>query len=249
MKLEGQTALVTGSGRNIGRATVLAMAREGANVVVNARTNQAEADAVAQEARDLGVKAISVIADVSDKAQVDDMVAKALEAFGRIDILISNAAIRPHKPFLEVTYEDWRHVLGVVLEGAFFCSQAALPSMVAQNSGRLIFLSGDGAFTGGAMRAHVSAPKMGLTGLARGLASEFAPHNITVNVVSPGAIDTTRDLSWYPGRNPSQAADSIPLKRLGQPNEIAATCLFLASDEGGFITGQTIHVNGGAHYF
>ena len=140
-------------------------------------------------------------------------------------------------------------MLGVVLEGAFFCSQAALPSMVAQNSGRIIFLSGDGAFAGGAMRAHVSAPKMGLMGLARGLASEFAPHNITVNVVSPGAIDTTRDLSWYPDGNPSQSADRIPLKRLGQPDEIAATCLFLASDDGGFITGQTIHVNGGTQYF
>ena len=165
MKLEGKTALVTGSGRNIGRATILAMAAEGANVVVNARTNQAEADAVAEEARALGVGAISVLADVADRAQVDAMVARALDEFGRIDVLVSNAAIRPHKPFLEVTYEDWRRVVGVVLEGAFFCAQAVLPSMLENGGGRIIFISGDGAFAGSATRAHVSAPKMGLTGL------------------------------------------------------------------------------------
>ena len=148
MKLEGKTALVTGSGRNIGRATILAMAAEGANVVVNARTNQAEADAVAEEARALGVGAISVLADVADRAQVDAMVSRALEEFGCIDVLVSNAAIRPHKPFLEVTYEDWRRVVGVVLEGAFFCAQAALPSMLENGGGRIIFISGDGAFAG-----------------------------------------------------------------------------------------------------
>ena len=205
---------------------------------------------MAQEARDLGVRAISVLADVADKGQVDAMVAKAMEEFGRVDVLVSNVAIRPHKPFLEVTYEEWRRVMGVILEGAFFCTQAALPSMIANGGGRIIYISGDGAFAGGAQRAHVSAPKMGLTGMARGLASEFASNNITVNVVSPGAIDTTRDLSWYPAdSNPSRGADRIPLKRLGKPDEIAATCVFLASEEGGFITGQTIHVNGGAGYF
>ena len=115
MKLEGKAALVTGSGRNIGRATVLELAREGANVVVNARTNREEAEAVAQEARSLGVKALPILADVSDKAQVDAMVATALEEFGRLDILISNVAIRPNVPFVDLTLEDWREAQGVIL--------------------------------------------------------------------------------------------------------------------------------------
>jgi len=246
-KLDGKVALVTGSGRNIGRATVLKLAAEGASVVVNSRTNQTEADAVAREAQALGVKALSVLADVSKQEQVDRMVARALAEFGRIDILINNAAIRPHKPFTEVTVEDWEAVRGVVLDGAFYCTRAVIASMVAHTYGRILFFTGEGAFTGGSGRAHVSAAKMGLVGMARALASEFAPHNIRVNVVSPGSIDTSRaNPEWYQGRVPN--ARGIPLGRQGSVDEIAATCLFLVSDDGGFITGQTIHVNGGAVY-
>ncbi len=251
MKLEGKTALVTGSGRNIGRATVLAMAREGANVVINARTNREEA-AVGKEARDLGVQAIVVLADVSDKAQVDSMVSRSLEEFGSVDILVCNTGITSHMPFLDVTYEEWRRVVGVVLDGAFFCSQAVLPSMVARNYGRIVFIMGEGSFSGTPHWAHVSAPKMGLGGMARGLAREFASHNVTVNVVSPGAIDTGRDPAYFPaeGDQSKVGADRIPLKRFGSPNDIAATCLLLASEEGGrFITGQTLHVNGGTLFF
>jgi 3-oxoacyl-[acyl-carrier protein] reductase len=247
-KLDGKVALVTGSGRNIGRATVLQLAGEGAHVVVNARTNQAEADEVAREARALGAKTLTVIADVARKDQIDAMVARALNEFGRIDILINNAAIRPHKPFTELTVGDWEAVRGVVLDGAFYCTRAAIPSMVENRFGRILFFTGDGAFSGGSGRAHVSAAKMGLVGMARALASEFAPHNIRVNVVSPGSIDTRRDNpEWYQGRVPS--AGGIPLGRQGHVDEIAATCLFLVSDDGGFITGQTIHVNGGAAYY
>jgi 3-oxoacyl-[acyl-carrier protein] reductase len=247
-KLDGKVALVTGSGRNIGRATVLKLAAEGANVVVNSRTNQAEADAVAREAQALGVKTLSVLADVSSKEQVDRMVSKALSAFGTIDILINNAAIRPHKPFTELTMQDWEAVRGVVLDGAFYCTQAVIHAMVANRYGRILFFTGEGAFVGGAGRAHVSAAKMGLVGLARSLASEFAVHNIRVNVVSPGSIDTSRaNPEWYQGRVPNAAG--IPLGRQGTVEEIAATCLFLVSDDGGFITGQTIHVNGGVAYY
>jgi NAD(P)-dependent dehydrogenase (short-subunit alcohol dehydrogenase family) len=247
-KLDGKVALVTGSGRNIGRATVLKLAGEGAHVVVNARTNQAEADNVAGEARDRGVKALAVIADVAKKDQVDAMVARALSEFGRIDILINNAAIRPHKPFTEVTDEDWENVRGVVLDGAMHCTRAVIPSMVKNRYGRILFFTGEGAFTGGSGRAHVSAAKMGLVGLARALASEFAGQNIRTNVVSPGSIDTRRDNpEWYRGHVPSAAG--IPLGRQGHVDEIAATCLFLVSDDGGFITGQTIHVNGGTGYY
>ena len=247
-KLEGKIALVTGSGRNIGRATVLKLAAEGAHVVVNARSNRAEADAVAQEARTLGVKALSVVADVAHRDQVEALAARALSEFGRVDILINNAAIRPHKPFTELTMEDWEAVRGVVLDGALYLTRALIGSMVEHKYGRVLFFTGEGAFVGGSGRAHVSAAKMGLVGFARGLASEFAPHNIRVNVVSPGSIDTRRDNpEWYQGRVPNAAG--IPLGRQGHVDEIAATCLFLVSDDGGFITGQTVHVNGGTGYY
>jgi NAD(P)-dependent dehydrogenase (short-subunit alcohol dehydrogenase family) len=244
-KLDGKVALVTGSGRNIGRATVLRLADEGAQVIVNARGNQAEADAVADEARARGVKALAILADVSKPDQVEAMVARALDEFGKIDILINNAAIRPHKPFQEVTQQEWESIRGVILDGALACTRAVIDGMVERRYGRILFFMGEGAFAGGSGRAHVSAAKYGLIGLARGLAAEFAPHNIRVNIVSPGSIDTSRaNPEWYHGNVPNAAG--IPLGRQGTPDGIAATCLFLISDEAGFITGQTIHVNGGA---
>jgi len=247
-ELDGKVALVTGAGRNIGRAIALDLAAGGAAVVVNARSNQAEADAVVREAKALGVKALAVLADVASKDQVEAMAARALSEFGRVDILINNAAIRPHKPFTEVTQQDWEHVRGVVLDGAVYLTRAVIESMVANQYGRILFFTGEGAFVGGNGRAHVSAAKMGLVGFARGLASEFAPQNIRVNVVSPGSIDTRRDNpEWYGNRPPSAAG--IPLGRQGHVDEIAATCVFLVSDDGGFITGQTIHVNGGSGYY
>ena len=248
-KLDGKVALVTGSGRNIGRATILKMAAEGANVVINARSNQAEADAVAEEARAMGVKAMAILADVSNKEQVDSMVSMAMAEFGKIDILVNNAAIRPHKPFLEVTLEDWEYVRGVVLDGAFYTTSAIMPSMVKNEYGRIIFFTGDGAFQGPPERAHVSAAKMGLVGMCRSLASEFAPKNIRVNVVSPGSIDTSREHpEWYPNARPPDASH-IPMQRQGKVDEIASTVMFLISDEGGFITGQSIHANGGTAFF
>jgi NAD(P)-dependent dehydrogenase (short-subunit alcohol dehydrogenase family) len=247
-KLEGKVALVTGSGRNIGRATALKLAAEGAHVVVNARANQAEAEAVAREARAFGVKALAVIADVARRDQVEAMVARATSELGPVDILINNAAIRPHKPFTELTLEDWEAVRGIVLDGAIHCTRAVINAMVANRYGRILFFTGEGAFVGGVGRAHVSAAKMGLVGLARALASEFAPHNIRVNVVSPGSIDTSRtNPEWYQGRVPNAAG--IPLGRQGTSDEIAATCLFLVTDDSGFITGQTIHANGGVAYY
>ena len=238
-KLQGKFALVTGSGRNIGRATVLHLAREGAHVIVNARSNQAEAGAVVRDAQALGVRAISIIADIAKKDQVEAMAAKALSEFGRVDIFINNAAIRPHVPFRELTDEDWEHVRNVVLDGALYLTRALIGPMAENKYGNILFFVGDGAYSGpGSGRAHLSAAKMALIGLARGLASEFAPHNIRVNVVSPGSIDTRRDNpEWYGNRPPDAAG--IPLGRQGKIDEIAATCLFLVSDGGGFITGQT----------
>ena len=176
------------------------------------------------------------------------MIDAARSTFGHIDILVNNAAIRPHKPFTEVTVEDWEYVRGVVLDGSFYTTRGVIQQMVDNNFGRIVFLTGDGAFRGSPLRAHVSAAKMGIVGMARSLASEFAPHNIRVNVVSPGSIDTTRaNPEWYAGRVPDQSG--IPLGRQGKPDEIAATVTFLCTDDGGFITGQTVHVNGGQGYF
>ena len=237
MKLEGRVALVTGSGRNIGRATVLRLASEGADVVVNARTNRGEAEAVADEARALGVRAIAVLADVADREQVDAMVGTAIAELGKIDILINNAAVRPSKPFTEIADEDWERVRAVVLDGAFYCARAVVPSMIERGSGSILFIVGGGAFHGATERAHVSAAKMGLVGMGRSLARELAPHNIRVNLISPGVIDTTRDMSWYPG--------GIREEGNGTVGDIAAACLFLASDDAAYITGQTLHVNGG----
>ena len=249
MTLKNKVALVTGSGRNLGRAIALAFAREGADVVVNSRSNPAEAELVAEEARVSGVRAIATLADVSDRSQVETMFQQALEAFGRVDILVSNAAIRPQKSFVVLTVEEWKQAIGVILDGAFYCTQAALSSMLANQFGRVIYITGDGAYSGVAQRAHVSAAKMGLTGLARGLATEFAEKNITFNIISPGRMDTTRDNSFYADPASMQRVDDIPVKRLGNPNEIANACVFLTTKEAAYITGQTLHVNGGRGYY
>ncbi|MDA1128007.1 MAG: SDR family oxidoreductase [Chloroflexi bacterium] len=247
-RLAGKTALVTGSGRNIGRAIILKLAGEGANVVINARSNKDEVESVAAEARELGIEALPFLADVADRQQVTNMFAAAAEKFGGVDILVSNAAIRPRKPFTELSMEDWEWVRGVVLDGAFYCAQAALKTMEQNEFGRIVFFTGDGAFEGTAERAHVSAAKMGVIGLARGLASEFAPKNIRVNVISPGRINTTRDMSWYPKGGMTDTSN-IPLRRLGTVDDIAAAALFLVTDDCGFMTGQTLHVNGGTAFF
>ncbi len=249
MKLEGKIALVTGSGRNIGRATVLKLASEGANVVVNARSNRQEVDSVVAEAKEMGVKALGVVADVSDRGQVDNMVSKALAEFGRIDILINTAAIRPHKPFLDVTLADWERVRGIALDGSFYCTQAVMPSMVKNKFGRILFFLGDGSFIGGADRAHISAAKMGLVGLTRALASEFAPHNIRVNAISPGTSNTERrDPGWY-AQGHLDHMPGVPMGRKGEADEIASASLFLVSEDSSYITGQTLHVNGGSGYY
>jgi 3-oxoacyl-[acyl-carrier protein] reductase len=247
-KLTDRVALVTGSGRNIGRAIALEFAREGTHVVVNAKANRSEAEAVAKEARALGVKALVALADVANKPQVDGMVKQALDEFGRVDILVSNAAIRPQKSFVELTVDEWKQAMSVILDGAFYCTQAVLSTMLNNQYGRVIYITGDGAYSGMAKRAHVSAAKMGLTGLARGLASEFAEQNITFNIISPGRMDTTRNNSFYADPAAMQKVDDIPMKKLGDPLEIARACLYLAAD-GGYITGQTLHVNGGRGYY
>ena len=245
MSLNGKVALVTGSGRNIGRATALELARRGADVVINARANLEEAESVASEARELGVKALPLLADVGDETQVAQMVQTALEHFGKIDILVNNAGLRRGKRITEMSTEEWRAVLAVNMDGPFYLCRAVIPSMIENGWGRIINVSGLNAFKGHGGWAHVSASKMGAIGLTRALSAELAPHGILVNHIVPGAFDTTPE---NPGRMPSmdQRTAGIPLGRLGSPEEVANACAFLASDDASFITGQTIHVNGGA---
>lgn len=241
--LSGRVALVTGSGRNIGRATILELARLGADVVVNSRSNRDEAEAVAQEAREIGANAIVAMADVADQRQVYDMAGAAIAEFGRVDILVNNAGMRQSKPFTEMTVEDWRAVNGVNMDGPFFACQAVVPGMIERGWGRIINVSGLNAFTGRAEWAHVCAGKMGALGMTRALAVELSPHGILVNHIVPGAFDTSR----VEGQSaPAGQASGIPVGRLGMPEEIAKTVAFLVSEGANYVTGQTIHVNGGA---
>jgi len=237
-----KTAIVTGSSQGIGAGLVEAFLKRGYNVIANSRKISKTNPFPASTSLAL------VDGDIGHPQTAAKIVETAVSRFGRVDILINNAAIRPHKPFTELTMQDWEAVRGVVLDGALYLTRALIEPMVKNGYGRILFFTGEGAFVGGSGRAHVSAAKMGLVGFARGLASEFATHNIRVKVVSPGSIDTMRaNPEWYQGRTPNAAG--IPLGRQGAVDEIAATCLFLVSDDGGFITGQTIHVNGGTGYY
>ena len=244
MSLEGKTALVTGSGRNIGRSIALALARDGADVVVNARSNRAEAEAVAAEVEELGRRALPILADVGDKEQLEALLDQALDKFGGLDIVVNNAATRPHKPFAEMTYDDWRGVLATDLDSAFLTTKAALPGMMQKGWGRVVNLSGLQAFQGRHGGAHISAAKVGLIGLTRALATELGPSGIVVNCIVPGAIDTSREGLSNATRGSARIAE-IPVGRLGYTDDIASLCAFLCSDAAGFINGQTIHCNGG----
>lgn len=243
--LKGHVALVTGAGRNIGRAIVLELASRGADVVVNTRARADEAERVAGEARRLGVRALVALGDVGRAADVQAIAARALADLGKVDIVVNNAAIRPERPFLEMTEGEWRRVLDVDLTSAFLTARAFLPGMVAQAWGRIVNLTGMNALQGYVARAHVSAAKHGLWGLTKALAREFGPRGITVNAISPGPIDTEREDAAADHHIRSQLG-RIPVGRLGRPEEIAALCGLLVSDEGAFISGQMIGVNGAA---
>jgi len=241
-ELAGQVALVTGAARRIGRATALALAARGAAVVVNTRSSEADAAAVTAEISQAGGRAIHHLADVTDEAAVAAMVERALSTFGRIDILVNNAADRRHVPFTEMSLAEWRHILGIILDGAFLCSRAVLPHMVARGCGRIINIGGVSAHLGAAGRAHIGAAKSGLIGFTRALALEFADKGVTVNCVVPGRIGGER--SATSGRGISHQP---PVGREGRPEEVAEIVRTLCQPSGGYVTGQTIHVNGGLY--
>ncbi len=246
MSIPGKTALVTGAGRNIGRAIALAMAGAGANVVVNYRSNRDEGESVAAEARELGVEAVAIKADVGEPDAVGEMGREAIDRFGAVDILVNNAAVRHRQNFLSITPEEWDRVIASNLSGAFYCTRTVVPSMLERGSGRIINISGTDGFQGRAVRAHNVASKGGLAGFTKAIAVEFGHRGITSNVVVPGIMDTSRDPEHYPDWPPTRdTLDRLPVPRMGLPDEVARVCVFLASDDSSYITGQTIHVSGG----
>jgi 3-oxoacyl-[acyl-carrier protein] reductase len=241
--LAGRVALVTGAGKNIGRAIALTLARDGATVVVNGRSDRAAIEAVAAEIVAAGGRAVPQLADVSDPDAVAGMARVVAETLGGVDILVSNAGLRRQTPFTEMSYAEWREILSVALDGAFLLARAFVPQMIARGGGAIVALSGISHHVGTPNRAHVSASKAGLEGLMRSLAVELAPHNIRCNCIAPGMIDTVRGASA--GASPGMTG-GIPLGRKGTIEEIAAVVRLLAGPEGGYVTGQTVHVNGGA---
>jgi 3-oxoacyl-[acyl-carrier protein] reductase len=242
--LEGKVALVTGAGRNIGRAIAHRLAADGATVVVNGRADQDAVGEVVREIRAAGGRAVGAMADVSQPDQVAEMIHDVSADLGGIDILVSNAGLRRQTKFLDMSLTEWREILSVALDGAFILARAAVPLMIKRGGGSIIGLSGMSTHVGTPERCHASVAKAGLEGLMRALAVELAPHGIRCNCVAPGSIDTVRGASAGV-RPPGLVAGNIPLGRHGTVDEIAAVVRMLAGAEGGYITGQTIHVNGG----
>ena len=242
-ELSGRVAIVTGAGRNIGRAIALALAQGGAAVLVNARGNQAEADAVAAEIAAQGGRAIAVVADIADRAAVERMAAACVARFGRIDFLVNNAALRRESAIEQLSYEAWREVMDVTLDGPFHCVKACLPQLIASGAGAIVNLGGMSGHTGSRNRLHVVTAKSGLVGFTRGLAQDLAAHAITANLVVPGLIGTPRS-----GPEPAHHAVHHTLSgQRGTPDDVAAMVRFLCGPGARYMTGQTVHVNGGAY--
>ena len=244
-ELTGKVAIVTGAGRNIGRAIALTLAEGGASILVNARSSRAEAETVVREIEAAGGSALVHIGDVADPKAVQAMADAALRQFGRIDILVNNAALRREKSFAEMEYAEWREILDVTLDGAFHCTKACLAGLRKSQAGTIVNIGGLSAHTGARNRAHVVTAKAGIVGLTRALASEFAADGITVNCVVPGLIGTPR------AKDRPEPAHHLTHQTLtgkrGRPEDVAAVVRFLCSAGARYVTGQAIHANGGAY--
>ena len=253
MRLKGKTALITGASRNIGRQIALTFAREGADLVLNTRQSRPELEEVAGRCRELGVNTHLAMGDVSDPETAAGIVEEGIAALGKVDVLVSNVAIRPHKPILEISNDEWRQVMEINLFPAFYLIKAALPGMMERRSGSIIAMGGQSAITGRPDTALVTTAKTGLLGLIRAVAAEMAPYNIRANMVSPGSTDTTRvHPEWYPefqevARGSEAHVSGIPLGRQGTVQDIANACLFYASEESSYITGDRMNVVGGRY--
>jgi len=243
-ELAGKVAIITGAGRNIGRAIALSLARAGASVIVNVRSNRAEADGVVREIEASGGKAVAVLGDIGEEKTATALADAALKRFGRIDILVNNAALRREKPIGNMSYAEWREVMNVILDGTFRCVSACLPAL-RKNGGSIVNIGGMSAHIGSKDRAHVITAKAALVGFSRALAHDLAADKITANCVVPGAIDTTRPAS---SQNPAHhlTHGTITGER-GKADDVAAMVRYLCGPGGRYVTGQTIHVSGGAY--
>ena len=245
-ELAGKVALVTGGARNIGRAIALALADGGAAVMVNARTSRDAAQETVAAIRGAGGRAGWHLADVTDAGAVAAMVQAAVAQFGRLDMLVNNAAIRAETQFADIGLADWRRTLAIVLDGAFVCAQACLPHLRRAGGGSIVNIGGLTGHRGARGRAHVVTAKAGLAGMTRALAHDLAPDGITVNCVVPGTIETQRGLPGAPER-PAHRQEPPPIGRRGAPEEVAAAVRFLCGPGARYITGETLHVNGGGY--
>jgi 3-oxoacyl-[acyl-carrier protein] reductase len=239
-ELDGTVAIVTGSARNIGRAIASQLAAAGAAVVVNAKTARAAAREPAAGIEAGGGRALVHMANLTDPDKVEGLAAATLDHFGRLDILVNNAAMRRNAPITEISYEDWREIVASILDAAFLCCRAAVPHIGKNGRGAIVNIGGVAGHAGVGGRTHVVAAKAGIAGLTKGLADELAPQGITVNCVAPGYIATVRD--HVP---PHFQTRPVPLGRPGEPDEIAAMVRYLCGPNARYVTGQVIHVNGG----
>ena len=246
-RLRGRVALVTGAQQGIGRAIVLAFAREGADVVVNYLDAAAAAERVAAQAREHGVRALVVQADVARVDQGQALVARAVEELGGVDVLVNNAGVYPRSPFLDLSEREWDYVLDVNLKGSCFCAQAAARAMIAGGRrGSIINLSSS-SVRGQPRGVHYTASKGGVITMTRTMALELAPHGIRVNAIAPGTTDTAQPRGGHTEEELVALARVIPLGRIAQPEDIASVAVFLACEESRHMTGQTLHVNGGLY--
>jgi len=243
--LAGRTAIVTGAARNIGRSIALALAAEGAAVIVNAAHSAAAVAETVSLVEIAGGRALACLADITREDEAERLAACAAATFGGIDILVNNAAIRREATLGELTYDDWRAVLAVTLDGAFLCAKAALPYLQKSSAGAIVNMGGMSAHSGSAHRAHVMAAKSGLVGLTHALAHDLAADGITANCVVPGLIETVRGAAAGGVPEHHKRATNLAGRR-GEPDEIAALVAFLCGPQARYITGQTIHANGGA---
>lgn len=246
MNLSGRVALVTGGSRGIGRAIALALGRAGAATVLGFRERAADAAAVAAELRQAGVRAAAVQANVADPEQAGRLVQEAVDRFGRLDILVNNAGVPLYKLLMDTTPAEWDHMMAVHLRGAYNCSRAALPHMLAAGGGRIVNISSVWGQIGAANEVAYSTAKAGLIGFTRALARELAMSGITVNAVAPGAV-ATEMIGALDAAESAALAESIPAGRIGRPEEVAAAVLYLCSDQAAYVTGQVLSPNGGLH--
>ena len=251
-QLEGKVALVAGAGRNNGKAIALAFAREGADLILVARERKQQLDEVANECEKSGSKVITLLADLSEYEQVNTVVQRGNEKFGRIDVLMCCTGRRAHQDFWQISYEEWHKTFAVNLHSAFYLARAVVPGMMERKSGSIVALGGMASVTSQPQRAHVIASKTGLYGLIKALALELGPYNVRANLIALSLIENVRaNPEWYPeragGSYPNSEVAEIPLRRMGKPQEVANVAVFLASDQSSYVTGDRIICAGGKY--